>query len=476
MKNFKFVLSKRLQEKLKLINHAISDDLLNAHQNLEFFSKQSFIDISDSSDDMFSFIQTNKIIDIIGEAIEKECENEEIIKTFRDNIHDGHSVYIKNRSTMKIGRLINTIFPEKYKISEKNTGQVKPSDIESFVRLYVSNYDQDKKFNLLSILRGDDIATFYHSSKYATQNGSLGGSCMKNRQPDTFDIYSKNPEKVGLLVLFENNSKEKITARALVWTLSLPENRTYMERVYTNNSRDEQLFIDYAKSKGWFYKSSQSMGYDCPIVDSVSNINKRIRMIVDISNRRYHCYPYMDTLSFFNNKTFKLSNDCLDMTHTMYSTGGDISQMHPSQYRSHLPVLVHSNYHNSEIEQEEAHWCDIGQDWVMRNQAIRIYNDGNGTRTEHKFAVPNHPDICESYIPGIDYHRHFKKDRCVYSAYLNTWIFKSSKRKVIVNLKTNEKVIDHKRRENKSFVKVDDNYYSMNLVTKKKDSYILKNK
>ena len=115
---------------------------------------------------------------------------------------------------------------------------------------------------ILKFVSGKEIVYYYNCENYTKQGGTLGGSCMNSPSKGVYlNIYVNNPDKVKMLVLYPEDVRDKIIGRALVWTLEDPSGRMYMDRIYTANDSDQYLFIEYAKSHGYLYKSSQSYGW-----------------------------------------------------------------------------------------------------------------------------------------------------------------------------------------------------------------------
>ena len=457
MRELKFVLSPRLIEVLGKINHEISDELLKCHNDLDFNYKQTFIDVDDTQDESVTFIQANKAAEILNITENDLLTNPKLSSILKNNIRPDSEVYKNQRGNMRIGRLVTTLFPNKFPSSERSGSNTKPKDVESFVRLYKSLSNQDVKFQLFDVVHGYTISHFYNYRQYQTQNGTLGSSCMSHVDSSYFDIYCRTPEVVGLVVLYTNLSKNKIKGRALLWSLIEPEGRFFTDRIYTNDSSDEQLFIDFAKKNEWYRKQYQSMGANCQITDTRNNNTSSLKMVSQLSPIDHDKYPYVDTMCFYNPDNGLVSNRQQGMLYSMMSTDGDHGTFQVQQ-------LVHSNYHNDDIPRDQVRMCQIGNDWVRTNEAVRVYN---AHPTDRVYAVPNHPDVVVCNIQGVTNHpKHFLKSRSVYSDFLNTWVFEDSVRKVWMDKDCTVEVIDHKKREGTNFVKVGRKYFAIDLCEK----------
>lgn len=453
LREMKFVLSKRLREQLEKINHVISDELMSLHNDLDSMQKQTFVDICDGKDDKLSFIQSNKASDLLN--IETEEKYGKLDKGLLDELGLSSPVYKQFRTEVGVGRFINLVFgASRFPASQRGGSTNKPTDVESFVNMYKATFGQEDKFKLMEVVVGDRIPYWYNYSHYMNEEGSLGSSCMCNVDEDYFEIYAASPN-VGMLVLYSTETRRKIKGRAIVWkNLIEPEGRTYMDRIYTNNSSDEQLFKEYAKKQGWLYKSHQGYGADSNIIDSVDDSNTRMTIIAQVEDADYNYYPYMDTMVYFNPDNGKISNKENRMKYVLQDTGGghDTTRYYDEEE-------VWSNYHHEDIYKSDAKWCDFGQDWVRESEAIKVWNSGD------KYAVPGHPDIVRSYIPNM-VDKHFEKARCTWSDYLNTWVFNGALINVWTDLGKTNSVVEYKKRSGITFGEVDGEFWKMDLLEK----------
>ena len=454
LREMKFVLSPRFIEALVKINHVISDELIKLHNDLDSSQKQTFVDICEDKDDTITFIQANKATELLG--IDTEEKYAKYDKSLLKNIRLSNPVYKQFRSEARIGRFINNVFGSTtFPASSNRLDTGKPNDVESFVRLYKATFNQDEKFALMEVVHGEDIAYWYNCDHYASDcDGSMGGSCMASVGKSYFSIYVNNPN-VGLLILYKNASKHKIKARAVIWELIEPEGRTYMDRVYTNNSSDEEVFMEYAKKQGWLYRNQRGYSYNSETIDPLDNSkNRGMTLIAQLQPRDHRRYPYIDTMVYYNPTTGKISNKERGMQYYLTDTGGGYG--HTQHYEERE---VHSNYENRDIYESEAKWCDFGQDWVLSNHAIKVWNAGD------KYAVPDNPDVVKCSVPGFN-DKYFEKARCIWSDFLNTWIFYSSVREVWTNFERTESVIDYKKRSGSTFAEVNGEYWKIDLCEK----------
>jgi hypothetical protein len=268
--------------------------------------KKIFIDIDDDSIDKISFILSNKVEDVLGRNDNLRYLNDK----------DKEKIFnARQRSTMGISRFINELFNNEYKTQtlsdeqkeeNKRLGRKTPAQhLEAFVNSYKA-LRQPGKFELVD---GLDISYWYSYTNYESQNASLGDSCMKDEDCEPyFNFYAKNPKKVSLLIMKSRYDDAKIIGRALVWTLTEPEGRIYMDRIYVNYEHDYENFKNYARNKGWLFKKEQNMYADEYIVDSKTNESSKMTLIVK-GMKPNETYPYLDTLKYYNPTNEILTNN-----------------------------------------------------------------------------------------------------------------------------------------------------------------------
>ena len=348
VKELELILSPRMLKILKEMTHQIADDLLEKHIEGERQFKVTFVDLGSEAGDV-SFIQANKVPELIEPELvhgdyhaEKGVETDkygrevkvmkggyfDYIQNYKNpwitdqghviDLHDiqfkskDHPVWSKFRAETSIGRFINTIWPKKYPANlkrEELAKMEKPNDVESFSNMFKATVEAHSK--ILKYVSGPEIIHYYSCDNYAKQGGTLGGSCMNSPSKGKYlKLYQNNPETVKMLVLYPEDVRDKIIGRALVWTLTEPEGRMYMDRIYTANDSDQYLFIEYAKSHGYFYKSSQSYGWDYDIIDGKDGSRGytvlKAQMKPDVE---YEYYPYLDTMQFYNPTSGIATND-----------------------------------------------------------------------------------------------------------------------------------------------------------------------
>lgn len=222
-------------------------------------------------------------------------------------------VWSSNRQEVKVGRAMRALL--------KAAGaEFADKDFEGFVNLYKATIDKmNDKFSFIEVVRGDDIHYWYNSDRYFQRSGTLGSSCMSSARASWLEVYTANPE-VALVIYKSMDDTDKIIGRALLWKLR--DGKEFLDRIYTVNDSDVQLFRDYAKENGWYYKeynnSSDSGNCIAPDGSRVS-----LDLTVDLTDASMDNFPYLDTLKFFNPSRKTISNNDSGGCYFLEDTSGD---------------------------------------------------------------------------------------------------------------------------------------------------------
>lgn len=349
------ILSPRLKNILKELNHKIADDLLALHKDSKREYKKTFLDLG-SEPKKISFIAANKVPDLIEpeivhgtytrnpdadpdvegswrgeyELIDDEWKNpwiEEINHIL--DLHEiqftdkNHPVWHKNRGEQDVVRFLNQMFPNKYELNVKREDRPqKPEDLESFRDMFVAMVESKSK--MIVNVKGEEIKKYYNCSNYYKDTGTLGGSCMKDAsKSNQLNIYTENPEIVSMLILYPEDIRDKIIGRAILWKLSRVDGEKvkdtyFMDRIYVASASDEYMYIDYAKAHGYYYKAVQTYGYDYDIINPKGE-SKKILLEADLKPKDYdNKYPYCDTMQFYDPDTGIITNNITEYTENGY--------------------------------------------------------------------------------------------------------------------------------------------------------------
>jgi hypothetical protein len=241
---------------------------------------------------------TEPRIGVINKVAVEESESSEFPK-----------IWQTSRNPIAIGRLTRSLLTAAgVKFTDK--------ELEEFTNLYKSTWDfmQDvlKQF---AIVNGGDISYWYDQNHYVKGGGTLNNSCMANVDSEYFDLYTKN-SNVSMVILYSDEgtisekeyTSDKIKGRALLWkaTVGGKGEITFMDRIYTRFDSDVELFKEFAKKNGWWWKTKQTMEPDESITNgSEIKSDPSIKVQMD-SDCDYSSYPYLDTMCYLNE-----GNNCL---------------------------------------------------------------------------------------------------------------------------------------------------------------------
>lgn len=257
--------------------------------------KQNFFNITDKPD-MLSFIQHSKL----PETWDEDDTDEELVP------------YELKRNEMKIGRIL------KYLCDFIHIPRITDKELEYFVNAYKSTTENKIEFKLV---KGDDIALYYDEDKYFNGHGSLGGSCMGDASKKMLKIYSKNSNKVQLLIYVDEN--DKVHGRALLWKLNTSPcaAKYFMDRAYTNSAVDEIRFKQYAEKNGFLYKKymNSHVNTNVNFIYKGKEVNGVINVKLDGDCKKY---PFLDTMPFLNTEKTELSNISDINSYILHDTDG----------------------------------------------------------------------------------------------------------------------------------------------------------
>lgn len=301
VKELKLFFSPRLTSVLKSIDSNISRELLSS----DIKSQYSYMDLTDGD-------ETN---DITVLPVNRLSRIEGITEADLENPSDNSVVWSKKmRQPFRLGTFISRLFP-KYAGSR---------ELELFVNKFRGKIDSANYE--LKIVRGEDIRKWYHVKYYFNPHPGIEDrpdegvldirtplmkSCLKQTEKQPFfNIYCKNVDQVGMLIML--NKEGKLVARALIWfdcfvadKAEAPTKGILLDRIYYTQESDVDIFIDYAKQHGWWYKPRQAKEvYSCIIdgAECTKSITTRLKV-----HGEFETYPYIDTMAFYTPDTGRLS-------------------------------------------------------------------------------------------------------------------------------------------------------------------------
>jgi hypothetical protein len=396
--------------------------LLSAEDSNQMTDIYTLIDITDKNDKI-SLIQVNRIT----------RDNPDLDDTLPYNIRSkesGSDFWNKSRTEIFIGRWVRRIFTDVYKTAAVD------SKIEEFVNLYKSTFDGEG--SLLELVEGEDIRKWYLYENYESNKGQLGASCMRHKQCQSYlDIYVKNPEVCKLLILKSKDNPDKISGRALIWKLNVPEKyknlsglypgEYYMDRIYTNTDSDKILFENWTSKNKMKSYSNPPTGF-------------KSEMYIQLGDYDYEYYPYMDTFLTYSRYQKILSNN-----EDLWPTAGFIKMQETSGGYSSDDV-VWSDYGGEYIPNDDAVFCEDIQDHLYRDNAIYLdYKD---------------MWVSDRNVVWSEYHgEYFISDDAVRSECMDDYLYKENEGiiELIINSKGHTDWCHLSRTD--LYVKIKDQYY-----------------
>lgn len=368
------IFSTRFLDILNEINDNISNRLIQK-QGEKDASKKTYIDIDEDSNDKISFIMKNKVEDVLG----RDNNLLYISKDERNKVFNA-----RQRSTMKINRFVNELFDNEYKpqnLSEEEKRENREKGIKTKAQQledFVNKYKSLRKPGEFELVSGDDIVKYYNQDMYESTEGTLGNSCMKYDKCGRFvKFYAVNSDVVSLLIMKSRDDSEQIIGRALVWNLDIPEDRMFMDRIYTKNQFDEESFKEYAKEKGWLYKYNQNMDEDEYIVDPTTGEKERILLVVtSMENSPTELYPYLDTLKYYDYTDYVLSNQEDYIDNDYYKLEGTQGSDYTSTHTYEQLIEMYKDMVRNSITEYAQMYPNVFWNNIDDNRFVQDYIDG----------------------------------------------------------------------------------------------------
>ena len=235
----------------------------------------NFIGCEEDSHDMVSFLSEKRLEKL-------RVDKNETFENFLKRIKNDPLVWEnKNRTKLKIGRLIN-------KIAAQINITFLSQEIENFINSFKGFNALHKGESKFELIKGEDIKKYYLYTSYQNMNGQLGESCMRYKKcQEFFSIYTENPDICSLLIL--RGEGKNIIGRALIWQTE--QGHLYLDRVYSNNDSDIILFNAYARDiLGCTYSYDEIFSF---------KFKKYLELSIRPNLTKFEKYPYMDTFRFF---------------------------------------------------------------------------------------------------------------------------------------------------------------------------------
>jgi len=285
----------------------------------------------------------------------------------------------KNRQTGKPARIFQKLLKTEFK----------QKDWEIFSNLIKSEICDCNSFEIVS---GEDIRNWYCEANYYQIKGTLGNSCMRYSDAQSyFDIYVDHAK---MLITTKNGG---LTGRALLWEIG---DITLMDRVYTVEDYMIECFYDYAKEhKYWIRKNNSllntgnSQWWYTPD-DNYQTINDREFSIK--LKKDYEYFPYLDSFRYLKDGTLYThwKDSCceLDSTDGSYTESDctweceNCGRVYHSYSEDECPdEMRYSSYYDGYLCEYCSWYCEYIDDYVPNNVSTITLTD----RNDNEFEVPS---------------------------------------------------------------------------------------
>lgn len=266
----------------------------------------------------------------------------------------------KRRFHTKPGAFVSKIF--------KN---ISGRDVEIFSTLF-RNISNRKKIEF-KVVRGREIRRYYDQESYASENGSLGASCMKyERCQDYLGIYTENKE-VSMLVMLDDWGG--LIGRALLWDF---DGHKIMDRIYTVSDEEYQFYFkEWAEKNQYLYKKGQNWFDTMNFLGNGSD-SHFAKLEIKLENIKFNHYPYMDTFKFYCPKSGTISNYKPEegSFYTMCASEGELMDGNHLvldvvdnvfRYRNDAAYL---NYISAWTNHSNAYYSEANDCYILKKDAI----------------------------------------------------------------------------------------------------------
>jgi hypothetical protein len=344
--------------------------------------------------DKVSFIQVNRLLRMIDKelgdpesknqgTLKGQLEEDYINKIYRIKQNLDHPAWKEQRTELGIGRFAT-------KISQKVGKNFTPVQINTFVDKFKAYRDfQTTKKDKFEVVQGEDIRKWYDEDTYEDPEYHLSNSCMRyNRCQRYLNIYVENPNQVTMAIL-KGTDPDKIIGRALIWKLK--DGTYYLDRPYTNNDEDLNLFKEWGRSKGY---TVYGASYD----------HKEV--VLDKAD--FSSYPYMDTFKYLNRDEKLLSTDANEFDNNnqdwirLEDTSGGFTEAETG---------IYSEYYGEYIDEDSAVFAQDLQSYIYSDDAYYLeYKDE---------YVSNEADVVYSEYDS----NYYLEEDAVHSDYGNDWVY-----------------------------------------------------
>jgi hypothetical protein len=355
----KIIISNALKEVLLKVNNPLSDILLNGKIFDDNLHKLP-------SDENY-FLETDKLINYL------------------DLSHNdkGHLSYLTKE---RIEKIENTEEKDFWKIGMRyhaRSGSVLKKLFNKNLSYYFEDFSMkyiavvDKPSFEMRLVKGDDIPKYYNAITYKTIAGNLGMSCMSKSPKEYFDIYSKNPDRINMLIM--QTEDDKILGRAIVW---LGDGFKIMDRIYVSNDIYSEYFVEWCVENNVFYKEFNNFKTPKHVIEPTTKEKCLKEFSINIETD-FQKYPYIDSFKWISKSKNKIYNhipkDCkteelLVLCDTMGgSLRGDVYKFDDEDNNIYsYDEVQYVNYININLNTIKLRYSKPLDEWIRREHAVKL--------------------------------------------------------------------------------------------------------
>ena len=194
-----------------------------------------------------------------------------------------------------------------------------------------------------------------------------------------------------------------------------------MDRQYTIKESDVNKFKNYAKEKGWCYKSYNN--HHSLTTVTIGGEEKNVDMTIKVATKDYNRYPYMDTFKRYDVNNGILHNDDeQDSDHEgqyiLEDTGGGYTEIEGG---------VYSEWYDRRIDDDDAVWSEPLNDYLIRDRAVEVTRGYSRRRGWY-------PEDYDDVFFDEDHDEYFHMDDGVYSEIENRTLWSETAVKVVTEI------------------------------------------
>ena len=282
-------------------NSKIASDLLEADSLISSYN--TIVDgawnLNDVQKELIEKLFIEKINTLITDEVRALSVRKDVFEVAftpkgKELKYSNHNTWSReNRQTGKPGRIIKKLLAYDYK----------ERDIELF-----SNQLKAEIMCLgdFQIVEGDDICYWYDCNNYYSLSGTLGNSCMKYCECQSYFQVYKDLAKMLICV-----KDGKLLGRAILWEI---DGETYMDRIYVCMDYLEEQFYQKAMENKWIIRANNSLLYDGDnqywlVPEDKYVVGRTINLVLKCLSQ-YPKFPYMDSFRYFDPDTLELRCNC----------------------------------------------------------------------------------------------------------------------------------------------------------------------